>query len=789
MEYNYKRVLLLILSLFICSYSFSQINLEGWVKAADTKESVPYAILKNIRSKQVVASNEQGHFKIVVESLPAVLQVSSIGYTTEQIEVTKNDTFLNIILKPSSLSLSEVNVYASRGNMQASSLETLKSTESYNLAGTTKDIFRSIQMLPGVSSNNAMSAQFNVRGGTYDENLMLINGVEVAEPYHIKIFPMASIGIFNIDLVDRIDFSGGGFSAENGNALSSVLNVGYRKANNDSIKGTVSLGLIDLGFVTDIPLGRKMSLLFGARRSYLDPIVKLVAPDDKVSISYYDIQSKFDYEINSRNKVSLLAIYSADKDKVGPQTEINSNQFNEMFGQQPMVVTHKQANQFTLDAAYSDLLLALSGRHVLSGRVILHSEFSFYRENENDPMTNRDSANFYYSVNELFNYTNYYRDDIKSYKMMNYEGKLSGKIMFSQNNNSKIGIYFKRSDLDYTRTLINFWDSRNNTDRYPDTTHIFTKPTDIESNSIQSFKANSYKLGAYLTHIWQVSPKLTLNLGLRSDYFELNKELDISPRANLLYEILPQLKLSAAWGVFYQSPLMKQLKFSVATTDNTKSQKATHYLLGIEKKLNHTTFKIEAYYKQYDNLLPIKRTSQGEIIYEVKENIANGYSTGIDVEYVITKKHIDFWLNYSLATAKERLNGTHHYYSRYTDQRHAISSMVLCKLNHLNEISLKMIYGSGYAYQRMFYDATTREWTSNGEINSAHLPYYLSIDLRYQKEFRMHSRPLRFYIDLMNVLNRKNVIGHRYGINNNGPYEENSSFLGLLPTFGLIYDF
>ena len=785
----FKAGFLFFLLLLIGVNISAQITLEGRVKAADTNEPAPYAIINEVQSKHIMASNEQGIFKIAIDSLPALLEVSSIGYATRQIEVTKSDQFLNIMLQPVSLNISEVNVYASRGNMQASSLETLRSVESYKLAGTTKDIFRSIQMLPGVSSNNAMSAQYNVRGGTIDENLMLINGIEVAEPYHIKVFPMASIGIFNIDLVDRIDFSGGGFSAEYGNALSSALNVSYRQANRDSIKGTVSLGLIDLGIVAEIPMSKKISLLCAGRRSYLDPIIKMISPEEKISVRYYDIQTKLDYDLNPRHKISLLAIYSDDKDKIGPQVDEYSSQGNIKFQSKSIVVKSNKRNNFLMDAKYSDLLVALTTRHILSGRFVLNSEFSFYREDETSPIYHRDTTNYEYSKADLFNQMYYYRDDIKSYNLMNYEGKLSGKIMFNQHNNSKIGLYFRRSDLDYTRTLIKYWDSKNNLDKYPDTTHLVTRPTDIGSNSVQYFKANAYKVGGYLTHAWQATPKLTLNLGMRADYFELNKELDISPRTNLSYAIQPDLKVSASWGIFYQSPIMKQLKYSYVTTDNTKSQKATHYLLGFEKKSNNTTFKIETYYKKYDQLLPLERTSLGEILYEVKDNIANGYSMGIDVEYIVTKEHFDFWLNYSLGSAKERLNGTSHYYSRYTDQRHSLSSMLLFKLKKQNEISFKMTYGSGYAYQSMIYNTTLKQWKPYDEIASAHLPYYLSIDLRYQKEFKLFSNASRFYLDLMNVLNRKNIVGHQYSVNNSGPYEEDTNYLGFLPTFGLMFDF
>lgn len=778
--YKFKKVSLLILGLLICLYASTQVNIEGYVKTADTKEYVPYATVKNVNSKKYCVCNENGYFKIVIDSFPEILQINFIGYKTEQVVVNKTDTILNIMLKPANLNLGEVNVYANKSNLEASSLETLKSIESYNLAGTSKDVFRSIQMLPGVSSNNALSAQYNVRGGTFEENLMLINGVEVAEPYHIKILPMVSIGIFNMDMVNRIDFSGGGFSAEYGNALSSVLNVSYRKANSDSIKGMVSLGLVDLGFVIEIPATKKLTWLFGARRSYLDPIINMIDPVEAISLRYYDIQSKLDYAFNSRNKISVLAIYSKDKDKVGPLTrEVKKI----------TTITDIQKYQYLQDANYSDILLALTSKHVLSGRLIVNSEFSFYQEDEINSISQRDSGN-YIDFEKRFVEWNYYMDDIKDYKLINYEGKISGKIMINGNNNSKIGIYIKGSNIDYIRNLTNVWQSYNNMDRFPDTVDIEKKPTDSEYNSIQLFNAKSYKMGAYLTHAWQISPKLTINLGVRGDYFELNKELNVSPRTSLAYELLPNIKVSAAWGVFYQSPTMKQLKYSYASTENTKSQKATHYMLGIERKSNNITVKIEAYYKEYDSMLPIERTSLGEIIYPVKDNIANGYANGINAELIITKKYFDFWLNYNLGNAKERLNGTTQYYSRFTDQRHSVSSLFLFKMKHRNQFSTKVAYGSGYAYRKLFYDELNNSWTTNGETTSEYLPYYLSIDLRYQKEYRLkHSNNLKFYLDLNNMLNRKNKVGHLYGTDLDGPFEEYTNYIGILPTLGVILDF
>jgi hypothetical protein len=785
----FRKFITLFLLLSAVLSCYSQTTLKGIVKAADSGEPVPFAAIVNKNNGKACTSNESGFFSFSPESLPAVIQVSSMGYSIVEVAVSQSDTFLSVFLQPSSLNLNEVNVYASRNAMQASSLQSLKSSESYNLAGTTKDIFRSVQMLPGVTSNNAASARYNVRGGTYDENLMLINGIEVAEPYHIKVFPMASVGIFNLDLVNRIDFSAGGFSAEYGDALSSVLNVEYRKANNDSVTGRISLGMIDLGIVTELPLSKKTSLLIGARRSYLDPIVRIVQPEEKISIRYYDIQAKFDYEINARNKISVLAIYSEDKDKVGPENGHFTTTGNGIFMDKPLVVTRTEKNYYLLDANYDDLLLAVSGRHIVSRNFIINSELSFYHENENIPQTERDTVLFGFSSPGLFNRIYRNQSEVQQYNFKNYDWKITGKIRMNQQNNTKMGLYIRRSEFDYKNALITSFDNYNNTDNYPDTVSSIVFPAEIEQNNIHEFKANAYKSGGFVTHLLQLNPGLAVNFGIRADYFNINRALDLSPRISCSYTIHSNLKFMAAWGIFYKSPMMKQLKYNYASSQNTKSQKATHYLAGIEKKRNNTTLKAEAYFKKYDDLIPLRRTPMSRIIYDIKENTAEGYAVGIDFEYVVSKPRFDIWFNYSLASAKERLKGAADYYSRYTDQTHTVSSLILFRMPHKMEFSTKISYGSGYTFQKKFYDSVTKQWNTGSVIKTGTLPYFLSLDLRFKKDFKFMFLPATFYTDVINSLNRKNSIGHVYRVADNQSFEENYEFYGIVPTFGLMLDF
>jgi outer membrane receptor for ferrienterochelin and colicin len=781
-----SRVLFFIILINFYYNVFSQTNIKGIIIDAGTGEPIPFAIIKNVGN--ISACNVNGEFKFIVQKIPSDIIINSIGYIPFKLTINK-DTFLTIPLQTASYNLNEVNVYASSSRVQASSLQSLKNIEAYNLAGFTKDVFRAVQMLPGVSSDNAGNARFNVRGGTFDENLMLINGIEVAEPYHVKIFPMASLGIFNIDFVQRIDFSAGGFNAEYGDALSSVLSIDYKKANNDSITGKISLGLIDVGLESEIPLSKKSSLMIGARRSDLEPIIKYINPG-KISVSYYDIQSKYDYEISPKHKISVLAIYSADKDVFGPQENIYNTNENWVIDNKTLHALRSESNNFNQDTKYNDIIFAITSKHILSARLIIDSQFSFYKENENSPETNKDSVTYKFSKPVFFNIVSSNFKDITVYSIKTLEYKLSGKIMITQSNTLKTGFFVRHSDFDFNRQISTVQNFYNNTYKYPDTVKTIYIPQNVEGNSVQTFKAKAYQWGLFATNAWQATNNIIVNLGVRADYFELNNQLTFSPRTSIAYTILPGLKATASWGIFYKTPIMKQIKYSYITSNNTKSQEAIHYVAGIEKKYNDITMKLEMYYKKYNDLIPVHRSAISELIYDIKDNTAEGYAKGIDYEFILTKKYFDMWFNYSLCEAKERIKGMVNYYSRYTDQRHFVSSLISLKLPKRIGFDFKVTYGSGYAYQLLTFNNVTKQWATGLEIKTGHLPYYSSYDIRFKKEFTLYSKPLQFYADILNVFNKHNVLGHYYGTDSNGkPQDGDETFMGMLPTFGLMYIF
>ncbi len=196
-----KLLIIIFLSTFSFCYS-QEFKVSGTIRDANSREALPYANISVKDDAKGVSTNANGEYEIILPKGNYQLLVSYIGYKTETIpvELTDKDIQLNVNLVPTEVILQEVSVYATRGNNNATvSSVSLQSKEMKEISSVFPDVFRSIQALPGIAVDNEFSAKFNVRGGNYDENLVLVNGSQVYEPFHIKEADNASVGIFNMD--------------------------------------------------------------------------------------------------------------------------------------------------------------------------------------------------------------------------------------------------------------------------------------------------------------------------------------------------------------------------------------------------------------------------------------------------------------------------------------------------------------------------------------------------------------------------------------------------------------
>ncbi|MCX6169591.1 MAG: TonB-dependent receptor [Ignavibacteriales bacterium] len=770
----------------------STIKINGKVIDSSNGESLPGASISIENTQSGTIANFSGEFELDLNEIPSVILVSYVGYKTERIIITTNDSTYAVPLTPVSYMLQEVSVF-SRQSSSEISLTSIRNEQVNNFAGFTKDALRSVQLFPGVSNNNEGTALFNVRGGTFDENLVLVNGVEIYSPFHLKAMSPMGVGIFNIDLVKNIDFSSGGYSAEYGNALSSIMNLEYDKGNNSSYSGRVDLSMIDLSLLLRGPLTSKGSFAFALRHSYLDMLMRSLHADVGINLSYYDLQGTFNYKISDSDIVTTTLIFSKDKDTQDPTTDYYGSQWLATINKQRVTASYNGVNYRVVDANYHNTLLATKYDKIFSPRFSAHTILSLYDEAEYETMHQTKKQDYtYQNFPDLWAAYRYYANYLNQSDTKTLSAKQTFIFAPSPFYTIKTGFSYKRIlyDLDKNAGTEEYFSDNIN---YNPTITTIYYPKNPLYNDTADVHFASYRTEGFIENIIQPLDNLVINAGFRSDYFALNKQAKFSPRLNLSYTFPQDFILRLSWGVYYQPPTFKQLKYYEPSAANTPYAKAIHFVAGVERNFSSDLFaKIEFYYKKYSDLLPVSRMSDGSLQYFDKQNSAEGSAAGFDFQMIAKFSPCDLWLNYGFLNAREKLYAESEYYPRYTDQRHTLSAVLNAHLGSMWESSIRFFYGSGYAFTPYgtSYNPSKRnfEWVPL-QKNSDHYPSYVRFDLRLSKSFELFNNLLNIYIDVLNIFGKRNVLSFNYTYNSSTPVRKDNPLLPILPSLGILYNF
>ena len=660
-------LLIIFLSILISNVRAGTYVIQGSVKDGSTGEPLVYANIVILETNFGTATDGKGKFSIKLNSGSYNIRCSYVGYKTvvSHLSVTK-DTEIVIIMNSIDVLLQNVTVYLNPQGESGQKEVSALSLQSEKLSETTSvipDVLRSVQMLPGVSANNAFSAKFNVRGGNSDENLVLINGTQVYEPYHVKEAPNASIGIFDVDMIKKMDLITGGFSARYGDRMSSVVNIVYREGSREKYKGQASLSITDLSALVEGPLGKNGSFIIGARQSYFQYAIKILNIDPSLHPSFYDVQGVLGYNLSPLHKLTFKFIHAGDNFLSDPEQNFSGPyqgyiNYNGSIGR----IIQRWNDSSSSRAKYYSTMLALKSTNIISSKALLNTEVSFYDQRDNE---HSGKINFYRNdfssegINSFYQNVNsyLYNNDLNIRTLeINSSYDLQLKSLYWM----KAGISYQR--IFYKSNYINLRTVNEVTDQYnyPDTSYSFRNENQLDNN-IDSINTQSYKTAGYLENIIQIGGGIILNIGGRFDYFELNKDLAWSPRINFAYKINPALTFRAAWGHYYQSPIYQQVAYSTPSDTNTQSQRAIHYVAGFEynliadmKEEKFLKLKLEAYHKTYSGLISSTVSSSGNIYYS-KKNDAVGRTTGMDFYIMYSTRGFSGWLSYSLLKAEQKL--------------------------------------------------------------------------------------------------------------------------------------
>ena len=842
-----KKLILVFIIGFSNLYFAQTGNLIG--KVTDGESPIPLVNVLVLNTSLGAGTDIHGKYEIRgIEPGKRIIKFSAVGYSskTEEVNIVAGRTLeLNVVLSQTVIEVQQVEVKGSRIQEQRdarTSLIDLNPRNAKVLPGAGEDVFRTLQSLPGVLAPNDFSSQLIVRGSGPDQNLIVIDDVEVFNPYRLY----GVVSMFNPDAVSKVNLISGGFPAKYGDRLSAVLDVTNREGSRlRNLTGSLNASIVSANLVLEgkNPFNLKGSWLFNSRRTYYDLIIEPFVKnaglvDENTSFpNFYDFQAKVAIGPYNGNKFIFDGIISRDGVNVisgqNRKTPDSVGVFN---------VTRNDVASFAWHYAPNPNML---------NKFIV----SFYKNNGTtdfasdilDPSLNRGAFDdavpdtlapylLNLSFNGGFSYQKYSFDDKFTYFLGDHRIEAGA------------GADLMETTIDFTFDLD------------PQLQAIFAANPQFRSvlTDLKDIKRyNRYR--AYAQDNFKLFDKFYFQPSLRLDYYNILSKIYLAPRVGFSYALNDITTIRAMWGIYYQSPGYEKLRdqgvlydLSDKYTKQLNAERAAHYVLGIERWLSaEWSLKLEGYYKNFNDLYIQKVVNgnrfvtepvpgkdirfpsgwtlpavvHGDSTTQIPINGSHGQSYGI--EFMLAKKNIwnnsplSGWISYSYAIANRYENNIE--YPFRFDQRHTVNIVLNYTVNSWFEVGVRWQYGSGFPYSepagvkpRIVMEDTnldgkpdtpviaTRRSVNNPDAEqqviydidfgdrklNARKPIYHRLDARFNFFADYWGLDWVFYLDVINVYNRSNVIAYDYFVTDNLTLgREPTTMFPILPTLGFSVKF
>lgn len=753
---NFTIILLFLHFTILLSQNISLLesnygSLSGIVRDSETKETLIGASIYLEDTKIGARTNVNGFYSITnIPPKDYNVKISFLGYQTLNVKITikKGESLRKDFELPiSSILKDAVIVDAERDDDKREiniskvniPIETIKNIR----VGGESDIFRTLQFLPGVLTSSQISSGLFIRGGSPDQNLVLLDGATVYNPTHLFGF----ISTFNTDAIKNVDLIKGGFPAEFGNRMSAVLNITQKDGNRNKVDGIASIGAISsrLGLEGPTPW-EGGSWFISGRRTYFDLIKKLL-PEDPASpipdFGFYDLNAKFVQDFGINDKVSISGFMSNDN----------------------------------LD--YSSLGLNMN---LDIGNKLLSSKW-----------THIFNENLFSTV--VASYSNYFNNFIAD--------------------RSGYGILFKNSISDYTlKGELEWFDSEKFTAKFGfetskfqfDYLQNFTGSTDSTQQGSKGGSTNfivyDHQSAMYSQLKYNIDELLSIQLGLRINYWSLSNLVTYDPRISLNYRLDDKTTIKASWGQYHQNlRLATQPDFSffdtwLPTDSSVGASKAEHYILGLESNINKGyTFNFDVYYKKMDNIGELNQNSLEASNTKDVFFIGNAYAWGAEI--FIQKKFgkLNGWAGYALGFIRERIdsiNRGEEFRPKY-DRTHDFKIVANYELNEDWDIGASFFFQTGQSYtgvtSRTQIYLPDQNYGRSKVIPSQRyglrLPPSHQLNLTASYKFKMWGLDSKAIIDIYNVYSRRDILMRYYDTSEEDTKIEDVRLIPILPTISL----
>lgn len=606
-----------------------------------------------------------GRFSLDVKSDTAIMSVSMLGYDEERFKITNKSGYLRIRLKENDIVLEDFTV---EGQLkQSNSVVLIDVSNMRNVPTVTGGIEGMVKNQTGVLSTNELSQQYSVRGGSYDENSVYVNGIEIFRPQLVRSAQQEGLSFVNLDMVESVEFSSGGFSSEVGDKMSSVLDIHYRKPERKfegSVMGSLWGASASFGSKTG-----KFTQLHGFRYKSSAYQLKHLANDSAdYDTRFFDYQTYLTWEISPKWEVAFLGNIARNKYVYVPyerETAFGSVAETKKFkvyydGGEVDDYINYFGNLSLNFKPKKNVTLSLLGNGYLSDEDVTYDVGGTYFLSDIVP---DNVKNIDYSKGTA-NYLEHARNSLKTNIVsLSHLGEIKlkknkikwGLTLQKEKVVDKIAEWEMRDSSGYSQPLRN--------DCFPVFSNQYSD-IDIKSTRFISFMQNTLQGETE-------KGRVIFTAGMRFNYWSFNDELLVSPRASVAYfpEKCSNWGFRWAVGRYFQSPFYKEVRSTyknadgdveVRLNDTIKSPRSWQLVIGADKYFTMWKrpfkFTYEVYGKYIDRLIPYT-VDNVEIIYE-GENKGIGYVVGGDVklfgEFVPGS---DSWISFGLLRARENIDG------------------------------------------------------------------------------------------------------------------------------------
>ena len=705
-----KQLSILCFLLLPLAISAQNYTVSGIIRDKETKETlVGVAVFVKGQETKGVSSGMDGDYRLSLREGNYILSVNYMGYENQEIKINLNKNITRSIeLKKSMVGLNEVVISAQQPDENVTAPQT--GVERLEIQQLNKlpvllgepDIIKSIQLMPGVQGAGEGSSGFYVRGGSADQNLILLDDVSLYNASHL----MGFFSTFNSGVLRDVTLYKGALPAQYGERLSSILDVQQRIGDNQKYHVAGGIGLISSNINAEGPIKKgKSSFLIGARRTYVDAIGKAAGIEEakNTTLYFYDLNMKLAFALSDKDRLTVSGYMGMDKMKIKEAAEIN-------WGNKFLSTTWNHTYNSKWNSKTS----------------LSYNQYDYFMEMEIGSKENGKSI-------------------IKDYS-------LKHEYIYDRNpgNRWRFGISSTYHDLAPGNFKVDLEENNSTLDLH----HRYASENGV-------YLSNQLKLGDKLEVIYGLRVSAFSALG-KGEYYTMDNNhnvtdsiwyksgkvikthVNIEPRASLVYKLNQFSSIKAAYARTVQN--MHLLSYApqgtpidrwTMSSNNIKPELADQVSLGYFRNFSNNMFEfsIEGYYKDMKNQLDFKDGADffGRNVIETELLSGKGRSYGVELMLKKRTGRLTGWIGYTLSKSEKKIDGINkgEWYNAIQDRTHDISIVGMYELNPKWSLSAAFVYYTGNAitYPSGKFQMNDKDIMYYAERNGYRMPAYHRLDL------------------------------------------------------------